>query len=152
MTERHSSLPFQDREPVDDHVVLVIEDDSDVRDAICAALEDAGWKACGTANGLEALEYLRGAPVPPCLILMDLNMPVMDGWAFSDTRRRDPALARIPLVVISATAGQSRPAPYVGIAAVIAKPFQPEALVATVAALTPNDARSSRPQVQRSKV
>ena len=62
--------------------VLVIDDDADIRGALVGALEDEGYRAMSAANGLEALEVLRILPTPPSVILLDLMMPVMDGWQF----------------------------------------------------------------------
>jgi CheY-like chemotaxis protein len=84
------------------HVVLVVEDDPDIRATLCEALEDNGYSAAGAANGAEALEYLRSGAESPCLILLDLMMPVMDGQTFRTEQRADPQLANIPVVVISA--------------------------------------------------
>jgi CheY-like chemotaxis protein len=84
------------------HVVLVVEDDPDIRATICEALEDHGYATAGASNGVEALEYLRSGAEKPCLILLDLMMPVMDGQTFRAEQRADPALADIPVVVISA--------------------------------------------------
>ncbi len=84
------------------HVVLVVEDDPDIRATLCDALEDNGYTAVPASNGVEALDYLRGASARPCLILLDLMMPVMDGQEFRAEQRADRALADIPVVVISA--------------------------------------------------
>ncbi|MBV8761212.1 MAG: response regulator [Deltaproteobacteria bacterium] len=84
------------------HVVLVVEDDPDIRATLCEALEDNGYSAVAASNGVEALEYLRGGNVTPCLILLDLMMPVMDGQAFRQEQRNDATLASIPVVVVSA--------------------------------------------------
>jgi CheY-like chemotaxis protein len=84
------------------HVVLVVEDDPDIRATLCEALEDHGYSAVGAGNGAEALDYLRSAAARPCLILLDLMMPVMDGQTFRTEQRADAALADIPVVVISA--------------------------------------------------
>jgi len=84
------------------HVVLVVEDDYDIRATICEALEDNGYKAVPAANGAEALAYLRSANEKPCLILLDLMMPVMDGQTFRAEQRADDAIAQVPVVVISA--------------------------------------------------
>ena len=84
------------------HVVLVVEDDPDIRATLCEALDDHGYTAVGAGNGAEALDYLRGALEPPCLILLDLMMPVMDGQTFRNEQRADPRIAAIPVVVISA--------------------------------------------------
>ena len=84
------------------HVVLVVEDDPDIRATLCEALEDNGYATAGAGNGVEALAYLRSGAEKPCLILLDLMMPVMDGQTFRAEQRADAALADIPVVVISA--------------------------------------------------
>jgi len=84
------------------HVVLVVEDDPDIRATLCEALEDHGYTAVGASNGVEALDYLHKAGERPCLILLDLMMPVMDGQTFRNEQRADPSLAEIPVIVISA--------------------------------------------------
>jgi CheY-like chemotaxis protein len=81
--------------------VLIVEDDYAIRDALMQLLEDEGYAVAGAANGQEALDLLR-RHLPPCLILLDLMMPVMTGWEFRAEQQRDPALATIPVVVVSA--------------------------------------------------
>src|SRR5579884_4289721 len=81
--------------------VLVVEDNESIRAALLLLLEQAGFLAAGAANGEEALRRLRGGPRPN-LILLDLQMPVMDGWQFRRRQTQDPALAPIPVLVLSA--------------------------------------------------
>lgn len=81
-------------------VVLVVDDDPDIRDMIGQALELEGWRVVGAANGEEALRVAREGPRPD-VILLDLMMPVMNGWEFLDDQRRDERLAAIPVVLIS---------------------------------------------------
>jgi CheY-like chemotaxis protein len=83
--------------------VLVVDDDVDLRDCLCCLLEREGYSAVGANNGLDALGYL-GTNAMPCIILLDLMMPVMSGWDFLDVRRNDKRLARVPVVVVSAIA------------------------------------------------
>ena len=85
------------------HPVLVIEDEVDIRELMVEILESAGYPVFAAADGAEALSYLR-AGSRPCIILLDLMMPVMDGWTFSQEKQKDPALATIPVVVVSAVA------------------------------------------------
>jgi len=80
------------------HKVLVVEDTADTREALVMLLRGEGFEADGVENGLEALRQLR-AGYDACLILLDLWMPVMDGWQFRFEQRRDPTLADIPVVV-----------------------------------------------------
>ena len=81
--------------------ILVVEDDVDIRSALLGILEDEGYAVVGAANGAEALEHLRSVGLPS-LILLDLMMPVMNGWQFRAEQKQDQNLNRIPVVVISA--------------------------------------------------
>ena len=83
------------------HRVLVVEDDDDLRDAMLHLLRTAGYVPIGAANGSEALERLRGG-APPCLILLDLMMPVVDGWEFRRRQLQLPKVAGIPVIVCTA--------------------------------------------------
>jgi len=83
--------------------ILLVEDDVDVREAIAEGLEDVGYHVMATANGREALDYLKTAAGGlPGLILLDLMMPTMDGWEFQEQMAREPTCAGIPVVVLSA--------------------------------------------------
>jgi CheY-like chemotaxis protein len=81
--------------------LLVVEDDEMIRDALSDLLRDEGANVIAVVNGREALRELR-AGRPPDLILLDLMMPVMDGWEFRVEQRADPNLAHIPLIAMSA--------------------------------------------------
>jgi CheY-like chemotaxis protein len=94
--------------------VLIIEDDADLREMMAQLLALEGYRAEAVANGQEALDYLRKGDVPE-LILLDLMMPVMDGWEFRRRLGEDPALASLPVVVLSAL-DQSRAADVDGVA------------------------------------
>lgn len=82
--------------------VLVVDDDTGIRAMLIELLEDSGYHVSGAANGREALAQLQSGAQYPCLILLDLNMPVMTGWEFRSRQQQDPALAEIPVVVVSA--------------------------------------------------
>ena len=82
--------------------VLIVDDDHDVREALREVLQDNGYDVLEAGNGHDALSLLRGEPVPPCVILLDIMMPVMDGRQFRTAQRNDPALASIPVIVLSA--------------------------------------------------
>ena len=82
--------------------ILIVDDDPDIRDSLREVLEDEGYTVNSVGNGREALEYLHNSP-RPCVILLDLMMPVMDGWQFRREQKLDPAIANIPLIVITAT-------------------------------------------------
>ncbi|HEY2594232.1 MAG TPA: response regulator [Chloroflexota bacterium] len=82
--------------------LLLVEDDAAVCDSLREALEYEGFKVATAANGREALVGLRDG-LRPSAILLDLMMPVMDGWDFRYEQLRDPALKDIPVLVISAS-------------------------------------------------
>ena len=82
--------------------VLVVEDDLDIRETLADALADSGFRVAQASNGRDALALLREARPLPCIILLDLMMPVMDGREFRAQQLRDPELAKIPVIVLSA--------------------------------------------------
>jgi CheY-like chemotaxis protein len=81
--------------------VLIVEDDVELRDMMAQLLTLEGFLATTVANGREALDYL-GRGDRPDVILLDLMMPVMDGWEFRRKQQSDPALATVPVIVLSA--------------------------------------------------
>jgi CheY-like chemotaxis protein len=83
-------------------LILVVDDDRDIRDSLIETLEDHGFRAAGAANGIEALDVLRTSAERPSLILLDLMMPMMDGPEFREEQLKNPSWAEIPVVVISA--------------------------------------------------
>jgi CheY-like chemotaxis protein len=83
--------------------ILVIEDDPEIRNFLRALLEKRGYSVTGAPHGAAGLEQLARDPLPG-LILLDLYLPVMDGWEFREAQLRDPRLAGIPVVVITAAA------------------------------------------------
>jgi CheY-like chemotaxis protein len=103
-------------------LVLVIDDDDAIREALGELLDDAGFATVGARHGLEALKVLAALKAAPTFILLDLMMPVMDGWAFCDSREKSPMLSEIPVIAISAVelSESDRPA---GIDAFLAKPI-----------------------------
>src|SRR5947207_15447872 len=81
--------------------ILIVEDDFDIREALTQILEDEGFQVRCASNGREALEVATSGPAPR-LILLDLMMPVMNGWQFRAEQLKDPRLAEVPVLVISA--------------------------------------------------
>jgi CheY-like chemotaxis protein len=104
-------------------IVLVVEDDDHIRDALCEVLADHGFSVQTAANGCEAIDVLRGASERPQLILLDLMMPVMDGWAFRTAQLADPTLAQIPVVILSAVHNLRRQGKALRAADVLTKPI-----------------------------
>jgi len=100
--------------------IFIVDDDNDTRNALSELLEAEGFSVDGAPNGREALARLRSGRVHPAAILLDLMMPGMDGWDFRSEQMRDPELARVPVVIVSASGFspesirlQFRPAAYV---------------------------------------
>ena len=113
--------------------MLVVEDDVDIQRAIVQVLQDEGIAARAAENGRVALTMLRepGATLP-CVILLDLMMPVMDGQAFRAAQLRDPALARIPVIVLTADGHALEKAALMNGAEALRKPVELETLLAAV--------------------
>jgi CheY-like chemotaxis protein len=82
-------------------IVLVVDDDRDIRGTLGDVLKDEGYATAAASDGREALRLLRGG-LRPCVIFLDLSMPGMDGWDFRATQMTDPALNSIPVVVMTA--------------------------------------------------
>ncbi|HYV64617.1 MAG TPA: response regulator [Myxococcales bacterium] len=112
--------------------ILVVEDDRDVREAIAEVLSDGNYVAVPASNGVEALERLRAAPVMPCVILLDIMMPMMDGWQFRSEQQRDDSMKDIPVIVLSAGADASDVAAKMEAAGYLRKPVALERLLGIV--------------------
>lgn len=109
-------------------LILVVDDDEDIRDAVQQALEEEGYAVAVAANGKQALELLQGG-VSPALILLDLMMPVMNGYEFVEKQGQDPPLAQIPVVILTAD-GSIDKAASIRIAGYVRKPIKLERLLA----------------------
>lgn len=88
--------------------VLLVDDDYDIRSVLCEVLEQEGFAVGIATNGREAITYLETNPVPS-LILLDLMMPVMNGFEFRELQIARPEWAKIPVIVMSADGGQQHP-------------------------------------------
>ena len=86
-----------------EHCVMVVEDEADAREAMVELIEQEGVPAVGARHGREALDLLH-AGRRPSLILLDLKMPVMDGWEFCDALGSDERFASIPVAILTASA------------------------------------------------
>ena len=111
--------------------ILIIDDDEDVRDFLCQALQDEGYEVSTAADGLTALELL--GQVRPQLILLDALMPMMDGWDFMVARSHHPQQARVPVIALSAVGNAAESLRRVGADDYLAKPFELEDLLALIA-------------------
>jgi len=94
-----------DRTPAEgtERCVMVVEDEQDARDAMLELIEQEGVTALGARHGQEAIDLLRSGQ-RPSLILLDLKMPVMDGWAFCEALGADERFASIPVAILTASA------------------------------------------------
>lgn len=106
--------------------VLIVDDDDDIRDTLADILDAEGYRSIPASNGKEALRILSNG-VGPCVLLLDLMMPVMNGWELLDVIRKTPALAATPVVAI--TAGR-QPAPLAN--HLLHKPLEAEELLAVL--------------------
>ena len=115
--------------------VLLIEDDSEIRELVAEFLREEGFDVSIASNGDEALRELRAGQAP-CLILLDLMMPGMDGWTFRAEQMKDSRIAAIPVVILSGAGVREAAlaAGHLAAADFLVKPFTTEALLATVRA------------------
>jgi len=112
--------------------VLVVDDDKNVCNLIRTMLATQGYKAALAGNGKDALAYLRSTSPQPKLILLDLMMPEMTGWEFRKIQQEDPALAGIPVAIITGLPGMEGKAAAIGAVDVLYKPSRVETLTALV--------------------
>jgi CheY-like chemotaxis protein len=111
--------------------VLVVDDDEDIREALSMILEAQGYLVLSATDGFDALRVLRATAVLPGLILLDLRMPVMNGPQFREEQLRDPAIAAIPVVVITADRSPAAYQSIVGAADLLLKPLELEEVLQT---------------------
>ncbi len=111
------------------HSILVVDDDPDIRESLREVLLSEGHDVRTATDGKDALDHLQESR--PDVILLDLMMPVMDGWKFRDAQKRDQALADIPVIVISTAAGECGAAP-ADVAIQLPKPFSIDMLLEAV--------------------
>jgi CheY-like chemotaxis protein len=113
--------------------ILIVEDDADVRGALTVFFEGEGYRVVEAAHGEEALRHLRANAAGFCIILLDLWMPVMNGWEFRAEQLKDPALAQVPVLVLTADHAAAKGA--AGLAAVgcFTKPIEMDRLLEQVA-------------------
>jgi CheY-like chemotaxis protein len=103
--------------------ILVVEDELITREGLILAARTMGFNALGAANDEEALTILRSGTAVD-LIVLDLSLPVMDGWEFLRVQKRDPFLASIPVLVLSGRADLASQKTALGVAAVLQKPVE----------------------------
>src|SRR5688572_14376430 len=114
--------------------VLIVEDDREIRESVAELLDAEGYQVSLAENGRTALDLIRSGAELPQLILLDLMMPDLDGFQFRDAQRKDPALAGIPVLLMSAGGDLPSKASQLGAAGFLKKPFSDiDAILATVA-------------------
>jgi CheY-like chemotaxis protein len=111
--------------------ILVVEDDVECLEAVKDALEGDGYAVVTAMHGLQGLQRLESGPAPD-LILLDLMMPVMDGWQFLREQRRRPTLAAVPVALLSGERDLAHRAGELHVAGYIRKPFDLDELLAIV--------------------
>ena len=112
--------------------VLIVEDSLEFASFLKRILENEGISVELANNGKEALDFLRGALQLPAVILLDLMMPVMDGYQFRKEQENDNRLASIPIALMTADANIESAAMKIGAKAVLKKPLDIKAVVETV--------------------
>ena len=110
---------------------MVVDDDAGSLAALADILSMEGYSVESMSNGRQALDHLRAADTPPALIILDLFMPVMDGWQFMAELKIDPELSQLRIPVIVVTALNAK----VDADAIIRKPIDLERLLHTIGAL-----------------
>ena len=111
-------------------LVMVIDDDEDIREVVALALESSGLRVVRAVDGLDALEQLRS--VRPDLLLLDLMMPRMSGVDLARRLRNDHLLDGVPILVFSGDGSALTAAAAIGAAGLLTKPVDLDLLVATV--------------------
>lgn len=111
--------------------ILVVEDDTSIRELLVELLESEGYAVFSAVNGLEGLRFLQGNQQPD-LILIDLMMPVMDGYAFRTEQLKHETWSKIPTVVMSAEANAKEKMKSFNISAFLSKPVELETILKTV--------------------
>ena len=114
-----------------DHRILVVEDDSTLRNAMGDLLGEEGMSATRAENGQVGLDILR-AGARPCLVLLDLQMPLVDGFTFRRRQLEDPRIAGIPVVVMTGQPGKAQEAKKLGVALTMSKPIAPARVLGVV--------------------
>jgi CheY-like chemotaxis protein len=104
--------------------VMIVEDDKEIRDSIVELFEDEGYGIEVASNGEAALTVLRGATELPGVVLLDLMMPDMDGFQFRAEQLKDPRLAQVPILLMSAGADLADKASRLGAQGYLRKPFR----------------------------
>ena len=115
--------------------ILVVDDDPAIRDVVADILEISDYPVDTAVNGAEALEKIRRER--PAAVLLDLMMPVMNGWEFLRACRKEPPCAHVPVVVMSAARDASNVVDELGAQAFLPKPFELDTILSVVGQVAP---------------
>jgi CheY-like chemotaxis protein len=127
LTQRSAS-----RAPGNGTDLLVVDDDDELRAMLADTLIERGFSVATAANGREALSRLRSAALP-AFVLLDLNMPIMNGWQFCAAKNADDALKALPVIVLSAAAKTDPASPYyLDVDEVVTKPIEVDELFSAI--------------------
>jgi two-component system chemotaxis response regulator CheY len=124
--------PVQNVVPLPRAPVFVVEDDYDIRESLVEVLRTGGYQAESAASSQEALQKIRALDPKPCLILLDLRLPGEDGFQFRAAQNLEPALASIPVLLLSADAHLQEKGEQLGAVGHLQKPVDIDELLATV--------------------
>ncbi|MGE3262977.1 MAG: response regulator [Bacteriovoracia bacterium] len=112
--------------------ILLVEDDIEIRECLTEFLRDEGYTVDAAENGSAALKHLRTTSSLPSLILLDLMMPIMDGFQFREHQMKDADLAAIPTAMLSAHGQVRDKAAALGLAEILRKPIELDDLLRIV--------------------
>jgi chemosensory pili system protein ChpA (sensor histidine kinase/response regulator) len=137
---RSSFRPAPSPRAVEIPEVLIVDDSFSVRRVVANFVRSAGWHPVLAKDGLEALEIIQRAPKPPDVILLDIEMPQMDGYELTSTLRAHPTYRHIPIVMLTSRAGEKhrQKAFEVGATEYLVKPYQDEVLLNLIRRLVPH--------------
>lgn len=115
-----------------DHLIMIVEDDTDLRETICDVLSTRGIPTVEACSGTEALSRLRDRKRKPCVILLDIFMPETDGWEFRTAQQASPQIASIPVVVLTGDMDAEDTAREMNAAGFLKKPVALDTLLASI--------------------
>jgi CheY-like chemotaxis protein len=115
------------------HTILVVDDDTAIRDVVAEVLEDEGYRVARAASGAEALDQLD--TLQPDLVVLDMRMPIMNGWEFAQELASRSGM-QTPILVMTAAVDAAQRAEEIGAAATLNKPFDLDELLSVVSRLT----------------
>jgi CheY-like chemotaxis protein len=125
--------------------VLVVDDEPTIRNLIADALREADFDIQMAANGVEALKLME--TWVPCVVVLDLMMPRLDGTGFTELMRLNPRYAGVPILLVTAAYGAEQAAEQVGARAFLSKPFELDHLVEMVSQLAGEAAVALPPRI-----